>query len=189
MVARKSSRGPQARRVAPQRGGQWHVVFLAVLALLVGIAAGWHFRDSGMAANAAPGVTSQAPKSAAMRMGEMEREGRKAVDAWLKTVSSGNTAAVRAVLAPEFQVTRSDGSAYNAGEYVRSGLPKVDAPIVDRLAITSNGDHLITRYWVKTTETTGGKRVETFAPRMTVFRKSGEGWLVVAHANFAAVPR
>jgi hypothetical protein len=183
---RKSS----SRKVAPRRGGQWHLVFVAVLALMVGIAAGWHFRDSGMAANATPSAQSQAPKPAAMRLGEVEREGRKAVDAWLKTVASGNVAAVRVALAPEFQVTRSDGSAYNAGEYVRSGLPRMDnAPAADRLAITSNGDHLVTRYWVKVSEMTGGKRVETYAPRMTVFRKSGDAWLVVAHANFASIPR
>jgi ketosteroid isomerase-like protein len=183
---RKSS----SRKVAPRRGGQWHLVFVAVLALMVGIAAGWHFRDSGMAANATPSAQSQAPKPAAMRLGEVEREGRKAVDAWLKTVSSGNVAAVRAVLAPEFQVTRSDGSAYNAGEYVRSGLPRMDsAPVADRLAITSNGDHLVTRYWVKVSEMAGGKRVEAYAPRMTVFRKSGDAWIVVAHANFASIPR
>jgi hypothetical protein len=125
-----------------------------------------------------------------MRLGEVEREGRKAVDAWLKTVASGNVAAVRAVLAPEFQITRSDGSAHNAGEYVRSGLPKTDnVPVADRLAITTNGDHMIARYWVKVSEMTAGKRVETHAPRMTVFRKSGDTWLAVAHANFAAAPR
>jgi hypothetical protein len=163
---------------------------VAALALMVGIAAGWHFRDSGMAANAAAGAHMQAPKPPAMRVGEVEREGRKAVDAWLKTVASGNVAAVRAVLAPEFQITRSDGSAYNAGEYVRSGLPKVDAmPAAERVVITSSADHLIARYWLKVTETVGGKRIEGYAPRMTVFRKSGDTWLVVAHANFSAIPR
>jgi hypothetical protein len=157
---------------------------------MVGIAAGWHFRDSGMAANAAPTAQSQAPKPAAMRLGEVEREGRKAVDAWLKTIASGNVAAVRAILAPEFQITRSDGSAHNAGDYVRSGLPRIDnVPVADRITITSNGDHMIARYWVKTSEMAAGKRVETYAPRMTVFRRSGDAWLAVAQANFAAVPR
>jgi ketosteroid isomerase-like protein len=157
---------------------------------MVGVAAGWHFRESGMAANAAVSVQAQAPKPAAMRLGEVEREGRKAVDAWLKTVASGNVAAVRAAIAPEFQLTRSDGSAYNGGEYVRSGLPKIDGmPAAERMMVTSNGDHLITRYWLKVSETAGGKRIEGYAPRMTVFRKSGDGWLVVAHANFAPIPR
>jgi hypothetical protein len=38
-------------------------------------------------------------------------------------------------------------------------------------------------------ETVGGKRVDAYAPRMTVFRKSGDAWLVVAHANFAPIGR
>jgi hypothetical protein len=185
---RKPAKRRSSSRKSARRGGQWHLLFVAVLALMVGIAAGWHFRESGMAANAA--ASAQAPKAAAMRIGEVEREGRKAVDTWLKTVASGNVAAVRAVLAPEFQITRSDGSAYNAGEYVRSGLPKFDAmPAAERLTVTSTSDHLIARYWLKVSETAGGKRIEGYAPRMTVFRKSGDAWLVVAHANFAPIPR
>ena len=189
---KSAKRRPAKRRSSSRKSargrGQWHLVFVAALALMVGIAAGWHFRESGMAANAA--TNAQASKSAAMRVGEVEREGRKAVDAWLKTMASGNVAAVRAVLAPEFQITRSDGSAYNAGEYVRSGLPRIDAmPAPDRLVVTSNGDHLIARYWLKSTETVGGKRIEGSAPRMTIFRKSGDAWLVVAHANYSPIPR
>lgn len=178
-----------ARKAAPKRGGQWHMVFVAVLALLIGVAAGWHFRDSGMAANAAPGAQMQA-KPAAMRIGEVEREGRRAVDMWLKTVASGNVAAVRAVLAPEFQLSRADGAAYNAGEYVRSGLPRFDSvPSADRIVVTAYGEHLVARYWLKASETIGGKRIDGTAPRMTVFRRSGDAWLVVAHANFAPIAR
>jgi hypothetical protein len=180
-------RRPAARRTA-KRGGPWHLVFVALLALLVGVAAGWHFRDAGMA-NASI-AQKQATKPPVMQFSEVEREGRRAVDHWIKTVASGNAAAVRAMLAPEFQITRADGSAYNAGEYVRSGLPKVDGVQgSERLVMTFYGDHIIARYWTKASETIGGKRVETYAPRMTVFRKSGEGWLVVAHANFASVAR
>jgi hypothetical protein len=184
---RKPARGRSTARKSRKRAGGWQLMFVAALALLVGVAAGWHFRDSGMAAKAATGAQT---KPAAMRIGEVEREGRKAVDTWLKTVASGNVAAVRATLAPEFQLTRADGSAYTAGEYVRSGLPRIESmPVADRLMVTSQGEHLIARYWVKVSETIGGKRVDGHAPRMTVFRKSGDAWLVVAHANFSAIPR
>jgi ketosteroid isomerase-like protein len=183
---RRSSVSKSSRK----RGGGWQLLFVAVLALLIGVASGWHFRDSGIAAKAATGTQAQAARPAALRIGEVEREGRKAVDAWLKTVASGNVAAVRAVLAPEFQIARADGAAYTAGEYVRSGLPRIDtAPTADRVTVTSQGDHLIARYWVKVSETVGGKRVDAYAPRMTVFRKSGDAWLVVAHANFAPIGR
>jgi hypothetical protein len=186
---KSAKRRSAPRRGAAKRGGQWHMVFVALLALLIGVAAGWHFRDSGMAANAAT-AQKQSARPAAMQIGEVEREGRRAVDVWLKTVASGNAAAVRAVLAPEFQITRSDGSAFTAGEYARSSLPKLDTmPAPDRLVVTSHGDHLIARYWLKVSETIGGKRAEAYAPRMTVFRKNGATWLVVAHANFATIPR
>lgn len=60
----------------PKGGGQWPIIFVAVLALLVGIAAGWHVRDSGMAAHAAPGAQTHSAKPSAMRVGG----GRQAVD-------------------------------------------------------------------------------------------------------------
>ena len=54
----------------------------------------------------------------------------------------------------------------------------------------SNGKHI--QQWSNTLKTyvypkIGDKPVQSVAPRLSVFRKDGAGWLIVAHANFAQI--
>jgi hypothetical protein len=105
-------------------------------------------------------------------------DAEKAVEAWVGAVMSGDVTRIRGVLAPEFQIVREDGSAYDAVGYLKSNLPKFkDAPTIDGLIATGFGDYLVARYTVDV-----GKEKGT-GVRLTVFRKSGSAWLVVAHAN------
>jgi ketosteroid isomerase-like protein len=118
---------------------------------------------------------------------EMQAEGGKAVEAWLATLVKGDPAGIAAVLAPEFQIMRSDGAAYGKDDYIAKGLPTIaKQPTVEKLTVTGRGDLLVARYWLIVEETAGGKTAEAHAPRISVFRKSGDTWLVVAHANFAS---
>jgi ketosteroid isomerase-like protein len=122
---------------------------------------------------------------AAIEAGE---EARKAVDSWLAAVASGDKARIRAVLAPEFQIARADGSAYGAADYLESGLPQITGvPVAENIVATGYGDLLVARYRLTIDATIGGKTVQAQAPRLTVFRRSEGAWLVVAHANFAAL--
>ncbi len=57
--------------------------------------------------------------------------------------------------------------------------------IADDMVATREGDVMVVRYFLEVDETIDGVEVEHRAPRLTVFRKSGETWLVVSHANFA----
>ena len=93
---------------------------------------------------------------------------------------SGDLASIKAVLAPEFQIVRADGSAYDKAAYLASSLPRFDQPPeVKNPVVTGFGDYLIARYMLAT--------AKGDAPRLTVFRKRGNDWLVVAHANFAGL--
>jgi ketosteroid isomerase-like protein len=121
-------------------------------------------------------------------------DGEDAVNAWLGALASGDIARVEQILAPEFQVVRSDGGAYAKGDYLVSGLPKISGtPRVSEIVTTRSGSVLVVRYVLDITETIGGAPVAGAAPRLTVFRRArgngGEGWLVVAHANFASIPK
>jgi ketosteroid isomerase-like protein len=117
-------------------------------------------------------------------------DARKAVDSWLGAVASGDKQRIGGVLAPEFQIARSDGSAYGASEYLASDLPRfAGSPAVENLVATGFGDHLVARYRLTVDATIGDKKMEAQAPRLTVFRRSAGAWLVVAHANFAEVER
>jgi ketosteroid isomerase-like protein len=149
----------------------------AAVALAVFFAAGWHEMAAAGAVEGPAETWSAA---------DLQTEGQKAVEAWLGSLVKGDPAGVAAVLAPEFQIMRSDGSAYGKDDYVASGLPKIAAmPLIEKLAVTGFGDHLVARYWLLVEETAGGKKAEAHAPRITVFRRSGDKWLVVAHGNFA----
>lgn len=116
----------------------------------------------------------------------LETAAAEAVQQWLSALKTGNAENVREVLAPEFQIVRSDGTAYGAEEYLASGLPKIDTVLgVEEIVATGFGDHMIVRYGLGVKETLNGKLIDGTAPRMTVFRRQGDTWLVVAHANFA----
>jgi ketosteroid isomerase-like protein len=115
-------------------------------------------------------------------------QGKKAVDAWVGAVASGDEARVKAVVAPEFQIIRSDGTAYGAEAYVESELPTFpEPPQIANLVVTGYGDHLVARYEIVSKVNIGAETELRHGPRLTVFRKSGDGWLVVAHANLAAI--
>ena len=57
------------------------------------------------------------------------------------------------------------------------------------VSVTGNADLLVVRYEVTIDSTRKGKTVQRHAPRLTVFRKQGDAWLVVAHANFATLAK
>ncbi|MCB1502876.1 MAG: nuclear transport factor 2 family protein [Bauldia sp.] len=111
----------------------------------------------------------------------------KAVEEWVAAAASGDKARLDKVLAPEFQIVRADGSAYDKQTYLAVGLPSYPTPPeVADLDATGYGDLLVVRYLLTTEVDVGGETLKRNAPRLTVFRKAGGGWLVVAHANLAA---
>jgi ketosteroid isomerase-like protein len=111
-----------------------------------------------------------------------------ALNSWWGALVAGTPEAIGPVLAPEFQMMRADGSGYDKAGYLASDLPKVVAiPSFREMNITEQADHVIVRYFVTVNETRDGKAVQAYAPRLTVFRKEGDRWLVVSHANFAAL--
>lgn len=121
---------------------------------------------------------------------DLQAEGEKAVTAWIDAVVSGNAEKIRAILAPEFQIVRADGTAYDKESYLASNLPQFpNAPKISMLVVTGHGDILVARYVLSTSGVRGDQGEGPQAPRLTVFRKDGDTWLVVSHANFAAIQR
>jgi hypothetical protein len=123
------------------------------------------------------------PAQAAMS----EEDARAAIMTWLDALQSGNPSTVEAVLAPEFQLLRSDGSGHDRTSYL-SDLPKqTSKPEISKLVFGSNAETIVTRYMLQVEQTINNKPVQASAPRLSVFRRSGTGWLIVAHANFAQI--
>jgi ketosteroid isomerase-like protein len=128
--------------------------------------------------------------SAAQSVADLDAEGLAANQAWWGALVTGTVVAVDAVLAPEFQIMRADGSSYDKEDYLGSQLPVVAAiPEFSQMVVTAHENLLVTRYYVTVQETRDGQTVEAHAPRLTVFRKDGDTWLVSAHANFATLEK
>jgi ketosteroid isomerase-like protein len=127
---------------------------------------------------------------AAEQPADLQAQGMAALKTFWTAIVAGTPAALDPVLAPEYQVQRNDGSGYDKAAYLKSELPKVAAiPEFTSVKVTGSADLLVVRYFVTVDQTRGGKKVQRHAPRLTVFRKQGDAWLVVAHANFATLDK
>jgi len=127
-----------------------------------------------------------APASAQSANQDIEAEILAALDGWFGAVASGNPAMIAGYLAPEYQIQRANGSGYDRETYLTSSLPVIaDIPAIEGLVLTANGDLVVARYVLVVDEIIDGTQVNPFAPRLTVLRRDGDDWLIVAHANFS----
>ncbi len=110
-----------------------------------------------------------------------------AVKAWLDALASNDAAAVTDVLAPEFQIQRSDGIGFVREDYLGSGRTRqLKAPAARDLIATEADGVLVVRYKMEVEQIADGKAITGEAPRLTVFRKIDGRWRVVAHAAYPA---
>lgn len=97
---------------------------------------------------------------------------------------------VAPLLAPEFQIMRSNGVGYEQAGYINRGAGTVRAQrnfSYDDVVVTAADDVMVARYFLRIEETIDGKNITRRAPRLTVFRKIGKDWKITAHSNFAQV--
>lgn len=116
-----------------------------------------------------------------------EDDARAAISSWLDALQSGDPAKVEPVLAPESQILRSDGSGHDKASYLLNLPKQTSKPEISDLAFSGSGDGIAVRYILNVEQTINNKPVQAQAPRLSVFRKGGAGWLIVAHANFAQI--
>jgi ketosteroid isomerase-like protein len=119
--------------------------------------------------------------------GVSEAEAQGAIDSFFDALFSGDPAKVEQVLGPEFQILRADGKAHDKAGYL-TALPNHKVrPASSNLKFTGHDDVMVVTYTVTSNQTIDGKAVEAVAPRLSVFHKEGDRWLIVAHANFAQI--
>lgn len=119
--------------------------------------------------------------------GDMTNTARTQISAFVEAVITGPDA-VAPLLAPEYQIMRSNGVGYDRDGYIGRGAGSVNARPrygLSDIVATGTDDILVARYFLEIEETIDGKPVTRRAPRLTVFRKIGGAWKVSAHANFA----
>lgn len=133
------------------------------------------------------GLSALAAGVAPLRAGEAlsEQQARAALDPWIAAIMTGDAAKVDAVLAPEYQILRADGTGHDKASYLKA-LPKHNAPTTfSDIIATGNADIMVIRYRIETDQTVEGKVVKGVSPRLSVFRQEDGRWLLSAHANFA----
>jgi len=130
---------------------------------------------------------------AAMRAGACaataasEAQALEALNPWADALFSGDPAQVEKVLAPEYQILRSDGTGYLKAGYLNA-LPKQKTRSkFSNIVASAAGDVLVIRYTIETDQTINGQPVKGVAPRLSVFRKEAGVWLMSAHANFSRI--
>jgi hypothetical protein len=114
-----------------------------------------------------------------------EKEALEALDPWADALASGDPGKIANVLAPEYQIMRSNGNGHDRTTYLTS-LPKqrVRSKFSDIVA-TGGGDIMVIRYRIETDQVIEGKDVKGVSPRLSVFRRVKGRWLLSAHANFS----
>jgi hypothetical protein len=114
-----------------------------------------------------------------------QKEALEALDPWADALVTGDPVKVEKVLAPEFQILRSDGRGHDKASYLKS-LPKqrMRSQYSD-IEATGAGDVMVARYRIETDQIIEGKEVKGISPRLSVFRRVKGRWLISAHANFA----
>jgi hypothetical protein len=116
-----------------------------------------------------------------------EQQAHEALDPWIEALVGGDPAVVETVLAPEYQILRSDGTGHDKASYLKA-LPKhMVRPKFSDVIATGDGNVMVVRYRIETDQIVDGKTVTGISPRLSVFRKDSGRWLISAHANFAAL--
>lgn len=117
-----------------------------------------------------------------------EAEAEAAIMTYVNAVIAGDRSRLMEILAPEFQIQRPDGTGHDRETYVAGEFLAISQFLgISDLFATSTGDIMVARYVLHLNSTLDGRPVEALAPRLTVFRRDGDAWLVVAHANFAQI--
>ena len=119
----------------------------------------------------------------------LEQEARAAIRTWLEVgLKSGKPEQLDAILAPEFQIQRANGKGFNKEEYIKGELPQIsEIREITDVSATRHENIMVVRYRLTIQENVAGKPVEPTGLRLTVFRREGSRWLVVAHSNFAKI--
>ena len=114
---------------------------------------------------------------------------RALISSFVEAVIAGPDT-VAPLLAPEYQIMRSNGVGYDRAGYIGRGAGSVRAQrnyAYDDVVVTKADDILVVRYFLRIEETIDGKPITRRALRLTVFRKISNDWKITAHSNFAQV--
>ena len=102
-----------------------------------------------------------------------QEEALKALDPWIDALFAGDPVKVEKVLAPEFQILRSDGSGHDKTSYLKSLPLQRIRPKFSEIVATGTKDVMVLRYRIETDLTVEGKDVKgVSAPSVRISTRS-----------------
>ncbi len=115
-----------------------------------------------------------------------EADALSALNPWADALFSGDPAQVEKVLAPEYQIQRFDGTGFDKAAYLKVLPQQKKRSVFSKIAPTAGGDIMVIRYLIDTDQVINGQVVQGVSPRLSVFRKIDDAWLLSAHVTFPA---
>lgn len=135
------------------------------------------------------GVTSAWPAGAAPtrapRLADPARTGRALATEFLTVLQRGDARGLAAILAPNFQLARADGTHADRAQYLANPAKVSSFVISDDLTARQDGRTLTVRWGVLISEQIDGEDFTNVeAPRLTSFVWRQGRWQMISHANF-----
>ena len=128
---------------------------------------------------------STVPASNAPTLADHDQTGRELVIEFITSLQQSDIAATAAMLAPNFQLLRADGSYANRDDYLKNPAKVTTFKLGESVVGMQYGDTLTVRWSTQIGEHIDGdpySKVE--AGRLTSFVWDGQRWLITSYANF-----
>ena len=122
-------------------------------------------------------------------MNSTTNDGEKMEKQMWEDIKAKNWKAVEDKIAEGFQSVHPDGPRDRAGEISLIKNLNVGKIALSDLKSTANGDNIVVTYMISAQETIDLERLPTKpAPRLSVWKKAGNGWQWICHANLTPIP-
>jgi len=116
---------------------------------------------------------------------DADATGRVLVTKFMTILQSGDRAALAKFLDPAFQLQRADGTGANRAQYLANPAKVGQFVLGDTVTGVQHGDVLTVRWTLRADVNVSGTQYSANeAPRLSVFRWTGNAWRMISHANF-----
>ena len=108
---------------------------------------------------------------------------------FLRILKANDQTALARFLSPQFLLQRPDGSYITRDQYLLNPSRVEDYNVTDVVG-TRTGNVRVIRYTVNTTQFQNDQQItQDPVPRISTYIWRGGAWRIVAHANFASIPK
>ena len=142
------------------------------------------FTAPASAATDTTDTTSATTTTTAIGTAAAVATGKPLAEKWFTLVQNKDVAGLKKFMSPAFELQRADGTGSNKADYLKN-ISTVQSFNLTDFTASRAGDVLVVRYLADATGIVNGKPYSPGpAPRLTVFKRDGKAWQIVAHANF-----